>query len=197
MRKRKCLLVVLFPALMLFFGCASTGTRVQYADPGGVERLTADFGATDLHMIAEKMVGSLVESPILDGRPIILVDNIRNKTHEHIDTKAITDKIRTILLKNGRVRVTARSDIPDSLLKEQEFQSSNLADPDTLVRMGKLAGASYILFGEITSISKSYKGQRDVWFKITMNLTDVERGLIEWADDKEIRKVAKRRSMGW
>jgi len=190
-------ILVVFPMIILLSGCASTGTRVEYADPGSVERLTADFGSTDIHMITEKMVGSLLESAVLDGRPIILVDNVRNKTHEHIDTKAITDKIRTTLLKHGKVRVTARSDIPESLLREQEFQNSNLADPDTIVRMGKLAGASYILFGEITSISKSFKGQRDVWFKITLNLTDVQKGLIEWADEKEIRKVANRRSVGW
>jgi uncharacterized protein (TIGR02722 family) len=184
-------------ALILAAGCASSGTRVRYADPGATETLTADFGSTDLHMITEKMVVSLLKSPALEGRPVIFVDNVRNNTHEHIDTKSITDKIRTVLLRQGKVRITARSDIPDSLLGEQEFQSSNLADPGTIVKMGKLAGAQFILYGAITSIAKRTGGKQDIWFKITLNLTNVQDGLIEWTDDKEIRKVAKKKAIGW
>jgi uncharacterized protein (TIGR02722 family) len=188
-----CLPLVLFFAV----GCATTGTKVRYGDPGAVERLTADFGSNDLHMIVEEMVNSMASNPILDGRPVIFVDHVRNNTHEHIDTKSITDKIRTILLKHGKARITARSDIPDTLLQEQDFQNSNLADPGTIIKMGKLAGAQYILFGDISSIEKRSEGNRDVWFKITLNLTNTQDGLIEWAEDKEIRKVAKRRAIGW
>jgi uncharacterized protein (TIGR02722 family) len=188
-----CLPLVLFLAV----GCATTGTKVRYEDPGAVERLTADFGSTDLHMIVEEMVNSMASNPILDGRPVIFVDHVRNNTHEHIDTKSITDKIRTILLKHGKARITARSDIPDTLIQEQDFQNSNLADPGAIIKMGKLAGAQYILFGDISSIEKRSGGNRDVWFKITLNLTNTQDGLIEWAEDKEIRKVAKRRAIGW
>ncbi|UCH96930.1 MAG: penicillin-binding protein activator LpoB [Candidatus Aminicenantes bacterium] len=186
-------------ALVLVFvvGCASTGTKVRYGDPGAVETLTADFGSTDLHMITEKMVNSLVMSPVLDGRPVIFVDDVRNKTHEHIDTKSITDKIRTVLLKHGKARITARSDIPESILKELDIQTTTMADPETIVKMGKFAGAQFILFGEISSIAKRAGRNQDFWYKITLNLANVQNGLIEWADDKEIRKVAKRRIIDW
>lgn len=183
--------------LLLAVGCATTGTKVRYGDPGSVERLTADFGSNDLHMIVEEMVNSMASNPILDGRPVIFVDHVRNNSHEHIDTKSITDKIRTVLLKQGKARITARSDIPDTLIQEQDFQNSNLADPGTIIKMGKLAGAQYILFGDISSIEKRSGGKRDVWFKITLNLTNTQDGLIEWAEDKEIRKVAKRQAIGW
>ncbi|MCU0289729.1 MAG: penicillin-binding protein activator LpoB [Acidobacteria bacterium] len=194
----KCLkLFGLVLALIFLMACASTGTKVSYGDPNAIEKLTADFGSADLHMIAEKMVRSMTLSPVLEGRPVIFVDIVRNKTHEHIDTKSITDKIRTILLQTGKVRVTARSDISDTLLQEQDFQSTNLADPQTIVKMGKLAGAQFILFGDISSIEKRLDGHRDIWFKITLNLTNVENGLIEWADDKEIRKISQRQAIGW
>ena len=187
-----CLVVT----LVLAVGCASEGTKVRYRDVDS-ERLTPDFGATDLHLITEKMVNSLVLSPVLDGQPVVYVDYVRNNTHEHIDTKSITDRIRTVLLKHGKVKITARSDIPDTLLQEQEFQRSELADPSTVVKMGKLAGAKYILFGDITSIEKRAGRKRDIYFKITLNITNVQNGLIEWAEDKEIRKEAIRRYIGW
>lgn len=177
--------------------CAESGTKVNYSDPGAVETVNTRFGSTDLHLIAEKMVNSLIASPVLDGRPIIFVDDIRNKTLEHIDTKSISDKIRTILLKNGRAKITARSDISDTIMEEQGFQSSDMADPKTIVKMGKLAGAKFILYGEITSIVKRANAKTDVWYKITLNLSNVQDGLIEWADDQEIRKVANRRTIGW
>ncbi len=183
--------------LLIMIGCSSSGTSVAYVDPDSVETVTADFGSTDLKMITTKMVNSLLGSGILDGRPIIFVDRVKNKTHEHIDTKSITDKIRTTLLKHGKVRVTGRSDIPESIVKELDFQQSNLADPKTAARIGKLAGAKYILFGEISSIVKRNEDIKDVWFKITLNLVEVETGLIEWADDKEIRKQAEQDSVGW
>jgi len=197
MTKKMLRLLCLVCVVMVTISCASSGTRVNYGDPGAIERVNTGFGSTDLHMITEKMVSSLVMSSVLDGRPVLLVDDVRNKTHEHIDTKAVTDKIRTVLLKHGKAKITARSDIAESILNEQEFQNSNLADPKTIVRMGKMAGAKYILFGEITSIVKQAGRTKDVWYKITLNLTNVQDGLIEWADDKEIRKVAKRKSIGW
>ena len=55
-----CLALVLY----LVVGCATTGTKVRYGDSGAVERLTADFGSTDLHMIVKEMVNSMVSSPV-------------------------------------------------------------------------------------------------------------------------------------
>ncbi len=196
MRNNLFKIFILLIVIIGLAGCAS-GTKVRYKDPGGVERVTANFGSTDLHMITESMVESLVMSSVLDGRPVVFVDDVINRTHEHIDTKSITDKIRTTLLKHGKVKITGRSDIPESIMREQDFQRSNLADKNTIVKMGKLAGAKYILHGDITSIVKKSGRTKDVWFKITLNLTNVQDGLIEWADDKEIRKVAKRRGVGW
>jgi hypothetical protein len=176
-------------------GCASTG-KVTYEDPGQVETVTSDFGSTDLHLIAEKMVGSLVALSILDERPVLVVLQVKNKTSEHIDTKAITDKIRTTLLKSGRVRFTSTSDIRPEILDQLEFQNSNLVDPKTGIQYGKLIGAKYALHGEISSIVKEAGRQRSNWYKIDLQLTNLQNGLIEWADDKEIMKKETRRIFG-
>lgn len=183
--------------IVIMTGCASSGTAVRYVDPNKTETLTADFGATDLHMISKSMISSLVMSPVLDGRPVLFVDVVKNKTHEHIDTKAITNTIRTELLRAGKARVTGRSDIESRLLQEQEFQQSDMADPQTVVKMGKIAGANFILSGEITSIVKKSGRKQDIWFKVTLNLSDVQSGLIEWADEKEINKEAVRSAFGY
>src|ERR1019366_451862 len=120
-----------------------------------------------------------------------------NKTSEHIDTKMVTDRIRTALLKSGRVRFTAAADIPKELQQQLAYQSeSGIVDPSTAAQQARQIGARFMLFGEIGSIVKQSGRDRLVDYQITLNLTNVETGLIEWADDKAIRKGTTRRVIG-
>ncbi|MEW5800759.1 MAG: penicillin-binding protein activator LpoB [bacterium] len=180
---------------LALFGCPTT---VQYGDPGAVDTMTLDFGSTDLQTIAEKMVQSLLVSPVLgDKRPVLFVSQVKNKTAEHIDTKSITDSISTALLKSGKVRFTAASEINKDLLEQLEYQqNAGLVNPATQKQFGKQIGADYMLYGEITSINKSAGRKKDVYYKITLKLADIESGIIEWADEKEIRKGSQKAFLG-
>lgn len=196
--KRMILLIGLATITALGAGCAGT-PDVSYGSPDQVETVTADFGSTDLQMIAEKMVNSLLASPILaSGRqPVFYVQAVRNKTDEHLDTKAVTDKIRVTLLKSGKVKFTAIAEVKDELVDQLEFQArSGMVDPATAKSIGKLVGADYFLYGELTSIRKSAGRVKDVYYKFTLNLVNIQNGLIEWADEKEIRKQAKKPLLG-
>lgn len=176
--------------VVLALSLGACGTKVQYGDPTAVETLTVDFGSTDLQMIAERMVQSLLSAPVIQRRenPVLQVATVKNKTNEHIDTKAITDKIRTTLLNSGKVQFTA-AEFRQEVLDELEYQrSSGYVDPETRKAVGRQVGADYLLAGEIASIKKEKDDTRDVYYKITMNLVDLETGLIAWADEKEIRK---------
>lgn len=196
MPRRFYLSMMLIMALLIFsaFGCA----RVQYGSPGEIETLTSDFGSTDLQTIAEKMVQSLLISPVLgEGRPVVYVSQVKNKTDEHIDTKSITDKISTAMLKSGKVRFTAASEINQDLINQLEYQANTgLVDPSTQKQLGKQIGADFIMYGEITSISKQAGRKKDIYYKITFKLADIQTGLIEWADEKEIRKEAQKAFLG-
>jgi len=184
--------------LALSAGCATTPT-VQYGSADQVETVTAEFGATDLQMIAEKMVNSLLATPLLQSgkQPVIYVHRVQNRTDEHIDTTSITDKIKVTLLKSGRVRFSAVGEVNDEILRQLEYQTrSGAVDPGTAKNFGHQVGADYFLYGEIASIKKRSGRVEDVYFKMTMNLVNIKSGLIEWADEKEIRKQAKRPLIG-
>src|SRR4051812_39632340 len=73
----------------------SFARETNYGDNKAVETVTNEFGSTDLQMIAEKMVGSLLEDPVLANRPTMTLTSIRNKTSEYIDTKSIMNSIQT------------------------------------------------------------------------------------------------------
>ena len=198
MKKFILILFVSVP-VFLFSGCATTPT-VSYGSPEQVETVTADFGSTDLQMIAEKMVNSLLASPILSSgkRPVFYVSTVQNRTDEHLDMISVTDKIKVTLLKSGKVRFSAVGEANDEILKQLEYQaSSGAVDPMTAKSLGKQVGADYFLYGEFSSIRKSAGRVKDVYYKFTLNLVSIQTGLIEWADEKEIRKQAKKPLMGW
>ena len=197
----KKFVLVLFMSIpvFLFSGCATTPT-VNYGSPEQVETVTANFGSTDLQMIAEKMVNSLLASPILSSgkKPVFYVSTVQNRTDEHLDMISVTDKIKVTLLKSGKVRFSAVGEANDEILKQLEYQaSSGAVDPKTAKSLGKQVGADYFLYGEFSSIRKSAGRVKDVYYKFTLNLVSIQTGLIEWADEKEIRKQAKKPLMGW
>ncbi|HYX64937.1 MAG TPA: penicillin-binding protein activator LpoB, partial [Burkholderiales bacterium] len=101
---RKLWTLVLVAAAALAAGCAKDTTR--YGDARGVETVTNEFGSTDLQMIAEAMARSMQQAPtIASGNlPIVTVQEVKNKTSEYIDTRAITDSIRAELQRGGKVR---------------------------------------------------------------------------------------------
>lgn len=176
-------------ALLAAGGCASD--KVRYGDAKGVETVTNQFGSTDLQQIAESMTRSLLQSGLVaDGsRPVVTVQDVRNKTSEYIDTRAITDTIRTELLKSGRVRFAVDAAAMQQAVDELRRQQSDLYDKSKAASMGKLAGAAYRLEGNITSIVKEAKDVKDVYYKFNLQLWNVQDGLLEWTDEKEIRKT--------
>ena len=186
-------------ALALGTGCS--GPVTTYGNAQATETVNADFGSTDLQMIADKMVASLVASNQLkpdpadpDQPPLITVARLRNDTSEHIDTKSITDKIRTSLIKSGKVRFSAM-DMQSDLAAQYKLQGL-MADSATQKSAGKQTGAKYIMGGNISSIVKQAGSVKDVYFKITLQVTDIESAVIVWADDVEIRKDQVRRLFG-
>ena len=170
-------------------GCTK---QVTYGSPEQVETLTPEFGSTDLQMIASKMVQSLLVHPAITSKPkppLLYVAPVKNKTDEHIDTQSITDKISTTLIQSGKVQFTAMADIPKELVDQLEYQNkSGLVNPSTAKPVGKHVGADYMLAGEITSIVKKSGSTKDYYYKITLKLANIQTAVIEWQDEKEIRK---------
>ena len=175
---------------------ACSGPQVRYGDAKSVETVNANYGSTDLQMIAEAMTRSLLQSKAISGSkdaPIVTLADVKNKTSEYIDTRVITDKIRTQLTKSGQVRfavsITEMQNQTDELKRQNQ---SGLYKGSTIAKTGNMQGAQYRIEGSIASIVKTNKDVKDVYYVFNLNLINNESGLIEWADEKEIRKTATR-----
>lgn len=188
-------------ATLMLTGCPATlsqptvkfSRQVNYGDSKAVETVTNEFGSTDLQMIAEKMVGSLLEDPILANRPTMTLSVVRNKTSEYIDTKAIMNTIQTALVKSRKVKFTRSADEMQAGVDELQRQNqSGLYKNQGKAKVGNMTAAKYTLEGEIVSIVKQNATTKDVFYKMTLKVYDVEEGSIEWQEEKEIRKTSTR-----
>jgi uncharacterized protein (TIGR02722 family) len=175
---------------------ACSGPQVRYGDAKAVETVNANYGSTDLQIIAEAMTRSLLQSKAISGSkdaPIVTLADVKNKTSEYIDTRVITDKIRTQLMKSGQVRFAVSVSEMQNQTEELKRQNqSGLYKNSTIAKTGNMQGAQYRIEGSIASIVKNTKDVKDVYYIFNLNLINNESGLLEWADEKEIRKTATR-----
>ena len=177
----------------LLSGCAKEPVT-RYGDARAPETLVNQFGSTDLQMIAESMARSILQAPVIasSNLPVVTVQEVRNKTSEYIDTRAITDSIRSELQKGGRVRFAVDQAGMNPQVEELKRQQGGLYAKDTAAEMGQMVGAQYRLEGNIISIVKQVKDAKDVYYKLNLQLWNIRNGLLEWSDEKEIRKTTTR-----
>lgn len=188
-------------ALIVLSGCTNKSV-VRYGDAAAVETTDINFGSTDLQTVAGQMTDSLLISPVVgtltaNTRPILFVESIKNKTSEHIDTESITDSISTKLLRSGKFRFVDMARVA-AVQDQLDFQqNSGMVDDSKAIAIGQQVGAQYMLYGNLASIVKSNKDKSDVYYKFTLRLLDLKSGLVEWADETEIRKTKDKEFVSW
>jgi len=191
-------LILVLAAAMGLGACQS---KVEYGDATEVETVNENFGSSDLQAITAKMVDDMMSFPTVvamtvKDRPVIFVDKIKNKTSEHIDTESVTDSISNKLLRSGKFRFIDMTKV-DAVRKQLDYQNNaGMVDPSTAINFGRQIGAQFMLYGNLSSIVKQDGSTKDVYYKMTMRLMDLETGLIEWSDEKEIRKTKSKSFLG-
>ncbi len=85
----------------------------------------------------------------------------QDKTSVGAFAESATQKIVTALVNTKRVKVIERSAL-DAILKEQDFQLGDFSKTDGSVKIGELAGAEYILQGQLQQVSVSPVTETDV-----------------------------------
>ncbi|XXF76544.1 penicillin-binding protein activator LpoB [Myxococcaceae bacterium GXIMD 01537] len=203
MNTRRIILSACIAASLTACGGPRAFTRGTYEDPNTIEMLSDRFNENDLQLIAKKMAESLANSPRFaqppapnQSLPVVLVGKLKNSTSEHIDMRSLGDKIQTALAQTGRfglVDQQARQDIAE----EYEYQQSGYVDPNAAKGPGQQVSVDFIISGDLASIIQEVGNDKLVYYKMTAKLNNVRSGLIEWTDEKQIRKKFEKRSVGW
>ena len=195
LKKIPGLFLCLAAVLVLAAGCSTT---YEYGDAGDVPVYDTDFGATDLQQVAAKMTTSLLLfPPIVDitnnRRPVIVVEKVKNKTTQHIDTESITDSIRTKLIRSGKFRFLDKSTDGQTISEIRRQQEQGLTKQSQAAQFGTQEAAEFILTANLSEIKQKkeefWNKKTAVYYKFTMNLKNLRTGILEWSDEKEISKL--------
>lgn len=194
MKKTLFLLTLL---LVTSCGTSRAFTKGEYTDAGRVILLDDRYGDEDMRIMASTLTDSLLNSDTIKEAktpPVLQVETVTNSTSEHIDVKSLTDKIRTAMLKTGKVQFHNKTQ-RQTISSEYEYQThSGNVKQSTAKMKGFQVGADYMLSGDFTSHVQELGNKKAVYYKLTLNLTDISTGLIVWSDEKELKKLFKKRT---
>ena len=195
---------VVLGALLLSAGCAAF--RASTADVNVEDR--AHFGSTydytDMRFLTEEVANELLASPFLNDQPqppIMMIAGVQNRTLDHRDLKALTDRVRTMVFQSGKAQFVNESR-REELLQEQGYQAAQ-ATPETQVAVGRQLGAKYMLSGSLIEMQDTSKKQVRIskqqrnYYKLTIEITDLETGLMAWTTEKEFARQASLPLIGW
>ena len=160
--------------------------------------LTDKWSESDMQNAVRDLVGSAVANPSIANAqrpPIVMVTRLQNKTDEHIDTQSITDMMTVDLMKTGKVTFVDKA-ARDDMSEEYDYQNSGMVSRETQKSKGGQVGADFIMNGRLDSIVQEAGRDKTVYYKLTMNMTNLKTGLIVWTDHKELRKQFRKQRVG-
>jgi penicillin-binding protein activator len=207
MHKKNCvvhllLILAVLTGMLMMTGCQAT---TREFDPTDTIHYDASYDFSDKNKIVNALVESLSHrSPLAarKDRPVVIVYNVANRTNEHISTDLITDDIRQRILETGKARFVNKVQ-RENIEKELSYQYGGNVSPETRTQRARQIGAEYMISGTLRSITKKepsqirLKKRKLQYYSLTLELTDLESGLVEWADSVEIVREEARPIIGW
>ena len=175
--------------------CASR--KVTRIDPAEQIDLSGRWNDVDSRQVAEEMTRDVLSKPWLErftGQqqrpPVVIIGVVVNRSHEHIEAETFIKDIEREFINSGKVRVVENDFFREKLREEKESQQVN-ASPETQSRIAMELGADYMLFGVINSTVDQLKKEKVVFYKINLEMVNLESTEKVWLGDKEIKKFIK------
>lgn len=192
----KKLIIIPFVALLVVIdSCANR--KVNRIDPDTQVDLSGRWNDTDSKLVANEMIKDVLSRPWRSNfeqkngkRPTVIIGSVKNKTSEHIDPIPFIKAMEREFINSGVVSVVQSGDERNQLREERNEQQI-FASEETKKKWGKEKGADFMMNGVISSIIDQYKNQRIIYYKVNLELTDLETNEKVWIGEKEIKKYVK------
>ncbi len=135
-------------------------------------------------------------------RPLLMLSTIENKTDEHIETQLLTDRLRELLFKSGKVRFTTYAAGQGQHIDRATAGARDLGnDPNirrrTRMRQGQVNAYDLSLSGTIIKQSAASGRTREISYLFTLTLTDNETGEGVWAQTYELKRQHVQSAFGY
>lgn len=187
-KKSASLLVI----LICLFSCAPA---VQRMSETSVTDLSGRWNETDVRLTSEQIIDELQSHPwynnfIAENKgksPVIIVGMITNNTHEHIDPELFCKNVEISIVNSGRMKLV-QSGNKRAELRAEIADQQTYASKESMKKFGMANGADFIMQGNIASIVDEKGKQKTVFYKVNLELTNLQSNEIVWIGNKEIKK---------
>ena len=117
--------------------------------------------------------------------PVVVIGNIRNLSHERINTNRFVYDLERALVNSGRVNVVASLGVRGDQAAQQADSDAAEAARD---EMGREAGADYKLIGSINSRVDASHSELVRYYQVDLKLLSLADNRIVWSGEKKIWK---------
>jgi len=198
------LLSVTLTLALALIGCSSSPQVTRMAVEEEVD-LSGKWNDVDSRMVSEKMIGDCLNSPWVaryeqkqTGQPpVVIVQSIRNRSHEHINTQTFIKDLETAMVNSGLVDIVASRDEREELREERKDQFAGYTSDATTKSFGEEIGADFALQGSINTIKDQIQGEYVIYYQVNLELIDIETNRKAWIGEQKIKKNVKRSKLKW
>ena len=186
-------------ALIALVAVSACATKVERLDESQAVDLSGAWNDTDSRLVSQEMIqDSLSRSWLQEfrgrpgqNRPTVIVGDVRNLSHEHINTQTFTLEMERALINSGKVDFVASKAERTGIRDERKDQDIN-AREDTRNAMGKELGADFMLTGTINTIVDPSGDTQVRFYQVNLTLISLADNRKVWVGQKDIRKLVTR-----
>ncbi len=191
-------MMILLGVLIFFAACASTPTVDRKAVDTTID-LSGRWNDADSRMVSEEMISDCLNRAWLErfsathgGKPpTVIVGQVRNRSHEHINVQTFVKDLERALINSGRVQFVASKGERDGV-REERLDMAKHASEQTMKGPGEEIGADFMLIGSINTIRDEIEGKAVMFYQANLELVAMANNLKVWVGEKKIKKLIKR-----
>ncbi len=186
-----------------FAGLAACGQKVTRVESDTVTDLSGNWNDTDSRLVAEEMIQDALSRSWLtrfkqeQGKPpTVIVGEVRNLSHEHINTRTFIADMERALINSGEVEFVASSEERQEVRSERKDQDLH-ASEETRKAMGQEIGADFMLKGTINTIIDAVSGEQARFYQVDLTLIELANNRKVWVGQKKIKKTIEKGGLRW
>jgi hypothetical protein len=186
--------LALLLTVILLSACS---TKVERMDSSETIDLSGAWNDSDSRMTAETMVADVLNRPWINRhvsqngkQPTVIVGNIKNLSHEHINTNTFISDIERELINSGMVEFVASANQRGEIREERKDQDLNATDA-TRNAAGQETGADYMLTGQINTIIDANDSTQVRYYQVDLTLISMADNRKVWIGQEKIKKLVE------
>ena len=187
----------------LMTGLSACSQKVTRVESDTVTDLSGNWNDTDSRLVADEMIQDALSRSWLTrfnrehGKPpTVIVGDVRNLSHEHINTRTFISDIERALINSGEVDFVASSEERQEIRNERKDQDLH-ASEETRKAMGQEIGADFMLKGTINTIIDAVSDEQVRFYQVDLTLIDLANNRKVWVGQKKIKKAIERAGLRW